>query len=139
MGYEKRVTEFLKMMKCAEMMAKFHRCTVIITMGDFNARLLSWDKKTNTYCEILTNNLNWEGFTIITAETPTFIAVNGCSKINFILISSNLTVKIANSQTWPTLLRLHRRGDKLLYGVIHSEKSRSSKTQVKSCNNVKGS
>ena len=68
----------------------------IITMGFFNARHLSWDGQTNTYGEILTNNLNWEDFTIKTTETPTFIAANGCSKIIFMVISSNLTGKITN-------------------------------------------
>ena len=64
--------------------------------GEFNARHLSWDEKTNTYGEILTNNLSWEDFTIITTETPTYIAANGCSKIDFMVISSNLTGKITN-------------------------------------------
>ena len=96
LGYEKGVMEFLKMLKFAEKMAKIHGCKGIITMGDFNARHTSWDEKTNTYGEILTNNLNWEDFTISTTETPTFIAANGCSKIDFMVISSNLTVKITN-------------------------------------------
>ena len=33
LGYEKGVTEFLKMLKCAGNMAKFHWCKGIITMG----------------------------------------------------------------------------------------------------------
>ena len=84
-GYENGVTAFLKMWKSAENMAKFHWCKGIITMGDFNARHLSWNEKTNTYGVTLTNNLNWDDFTIITTETPTFIAVIGCSKIDFMV------------------------------------------------------
>ena len=62
-------------------------------------RLLQWDETTNTYGEILTNNLTWGVFTIITTETSTFIAANGCSKIDFMVISSNLTGKITNIST----------------------------------------
>ena len=60
LGYEKHVTEFPKMLKGAKEMAKFHGCKGIITLGDFNnAPHLSWDEKTNTYGEILTNIPNW--------------------------------------------------------------------------------
>ena len=64
--------------------------------GDFNARHLSWDEKTKRYGKILTNNLKLEDFTIITTETPAFIAANGCSKNEFMVLSSNLTATITN-------------------------------------------
>ena len=79
------------MLKCSATMCEVSRVQREKNYGDFNALHLSWDEKTNTYGENLTINLNWEDFAIITTETPTFIAANGCSKIDSMVISSHLT------------------------------------------------
>ena len=96
LGYEIWVTDFLKML---EKMAKFHGCKGRITMGDFNVWHLSWDEKTSTYGKLLTRNLKWEVFTIIATATPTFIAANRSSVIDFMVISIILTGKITNIST----------------------------------------
>ena len=121
------------MLNCAEKMATFPGCKRITTMGDFYARNLSWDEKTNTYGEFLTHNLNWEEFTIITTETATFIAANGCGKFDLKAISSNLTGKKANICT-DELAHLvtgaPTRGHIPVWATLFSRKSRKANPVV---------
>ena len=66
----------------------------IIVSGDFNARHTAWgDRLSDAYGKALFNQLDFEKYTIHSTQSPTFIAENGNSLIDFFIISNNLDIK----------------------------------------------
>ena len=68
-------------------------------MGDFNARHIMWkDKVSNMYGNKLVSELDNTSFSIVSPESPTFVADNGSSVIDFAIVSNKVAAKV--SQIW---------------------------------------
>ena len=66
----------------------------IIVSGDFNARHTAWgDRISDAYGKALLSQLDFCKYTIHSTKSPTFIAENGTSLIDFFIISNNLELE----------------------------------------------
>ena len=85
--------------KSHNLMNKF-KASGIIVSGDFNARHVSWgDETNNEYGDKLVTNLDSCKFSVLTSESPTFLAGKGSSIIDLTIISNNLVEKVESCHT----------------------------------------
>ena len=94
LNYTQGIEEVINMLNSAHQMTVNLKAEGIILVGDFNARHILWgDSITNQYGRNLRENIDATKFSIITAETPTFLSSNGSSCIDLVIISNNLMEK----------------------------------------------
>lgn len=94
------VKDLLLMLDKAYNLAKFHKCSGLIVMGDFNARHHIWNDTTiNNYGKHLEQNLDWTRFCIKAPSCSTFLAKNGGSLIDFFITSTALDHFAVNPRT----------------------------------------
>ena len=92
LNYPEGVQEILNMMQAADEMAKRLRSSGIIVVGDFNARHTAWgDRINNDYGKQLVEKLDYTKFSICHSNSPTFLAANGSSVIDLMIVSNNLS------------------------------------------------
>ena len=104
LNYQSAIEDILKMLDKAQEMCPKLRAKGVILLGDFNARNTVWgDSITNEYGHKLLNNLDSTKFEIMTSTTPTFLAENGSSFIDLVVVSQNLTEKISEVKTDPDI------------------------------------
>lgn len=100
LDYLAGAAEFLKMLQKANDLLKRHRCSGIITMGDFNARHYIWNDTTiNKYGKYFEQNMDWSKYGIHAPTCPTFLAKNGNSLIDFFVSSTGLDLFLDNPWT----------------------------------------
>lgn len=88
-----------KMIDKANDLARKHRCSGVILMGDFNARHFIWnDTKVNHYGRLIESGIDWTTFGVLAPSCPTFLATNGSSLIDFFITSNNLDNHIGNTR-----------------------------------------
>ena len=98
--YLEGISDVILMLNTAkDMMVKFNACGVIL-QGDFNARHTAWgDRINNSYGIEMMKLLNHNEFSIISTETPTFLCEGGNSKIDLVIVSKNLAIKVKSCET----------------------------------------
>ena len=100
LNHPQGIQEIINMMTAAEGKSKQLRSSGIIVIGDFNARHTSWgDKLNNDYGKQLVEKLDYSKFSICTSPTPTFLAANGSSVIDLMIVSNNITDNIKTCVT----------------------------------------
>ena len=98
--YINGVEEFITMLKKASELKSKLKATGIIVMGDFNARHTLWgDKISDSYGKKLIDKLDPSEFSICAAGSPTFLACNGSSHIDLMIISNNILDKAEKCKT----------------------------------------
>ena len=100
LNYPHAIQELLNMLTAAEQRSRQLRASGIAVVGDFNARHTLWgDKINNDYGKQLVEKLDLTKFTIRTSVTPTFLAANGSSVIDLMIVSNNLGENITKCVT----------------------------------------
>ena len=89
--YLKGVQELISMLSKAHDLKPKLKASGIIVIGDLNARHTLWgDKIKDPYGKKLTELLDTSKFSVCSANSPTFLCVNGSSCIDLMIVSNNL-------------------------------------------------
>ena len=88
LNHNNGIKELMKMLEAAKKMTKQLKAKGLFCTGDFNARHKLWgDHLDNDYGKQLVDNLNFQDFSILCSDTPTFLSANGSSNIDFVITS----------------------------------------------------
>ena len=99
-NYKTAIDDVMKMLQAAQDKQKQLKASGIILTGDLNARHQSWgDRENNYYGKRLAESLDYTEFTICSPDTPTFLSVNGSSKIDLFIVSNNLVESVNSCKT----------------------------------------
>ena len=100
LNYKNAVEELMKMLAVAHQTAKTMHATGVILMGDLNARSTLWgDTTENSYGKKLVNQLEFQNFSIISSDKPTFLSTNGCSNIDLLITSNDIEHSFSDIKT----------------------------------------
>ena len=100
LNHKTAIQEVIKMIKAAEAKIGKLKAVGLILCGDFNARHTMWgDGVCNEYGKMLFEKLEHNKFSIMTAETPTYLCENGFSFIDLMVVSKNLVTKVESCFT----------------------------------------
>ena len=89
--HKEAVNELIKILESAKKQASQLKAKGIIVFGDYKARNGLWGNQIdNQYSEELANKLDFQEYSIISSEVPTFLSSNGNSNIDFLIRSNNL-------------------------------------------------
>ena len=84
LGYSNSISELISMLKKATLISRQLGASGVSVFGDFNARHELWgDTTSNSYGTELVNQLDFQAYTIVAADKPSFLSVNGNSCIDF--------------------------------------------------------
>ena len=98
--YIKGIQEFITMLKKANELKSKLKATGIIVMGDLNARHTLWgDRISDPYGKKLVEMIDSSEFSICAADSPTFLACNGSSHIDLMIVSNNILDKVEKCTT----------------------------------------
>lgn len=104
LNYNNAVNDFIKMLESAKKQASQFKAKGVIIFGDYNARNRLWGNQVdNSYGKELADKLNFQDYTIISSDDPTFLASNGNSNIDFLICSNNLEPMFGNLSTDPVV------------------------------------
>ena len=93
-NYIAGIKDLNNMLKEAYQLQSKLKVSGVIISGDFNARHTAWeDHLSDAYGKALLSELDLEKFSIHSTKSPTFLAENGSSVIDFFIISNNLDIK----------------------------------------------
>ena len=99
-NYINGIQDLINMLNKAKDIKSKLKASGIIVIGDLNARHTLWgDKIIDKYGKKLTELLDMSSFSILSANSPTFMAVNGSSCIDLMIISNNLIENVENINT----------------------------------------
>ena len=94
------VSHILSMLDRAQRLSSKLKAKGVILIGDMNARHQSWgDSTSNEYGKKLFEDLDNSQFTIMTANTPSFLCVNGSSFIDLVIISNSIASLVDKIET----------------------------------------
>ena len=94
------IQEMITMLNKANDIKLKLKATGVILIGDLNARHTSWgDSMNNAYGNKLVELLDISKFSICSADSPTFLATNGSSSIDLMIVSNNLVEKVQSCTT----------------------------------------
>ena len=100
LNYINGVKELMNMLKQAYDLQLKLKASGVLVCGDFNARHSAWgDHTSNEYGKELQNTLDAQKYSIHTANSPTFVAVNGGSFIDLVIISNNTKIEKLSCET----------------------------------------
>lgn len=100
LGYSKGVKELNLMLGAAKAEAVRLKAVGVILCGDLNSRHTVWhDTTTNQYGKDLIESIDHLSFSISSARTPSFLAVNGSSNIDLFITSNNLSNQLSTPTT----------------------------------------
>ena len=100
LGDVKGITSVLDMLHKAQQMNTKLKSEGVILLGDMNARHPMWgDSTTNEYGKTLFDKLDHSQYTLLAADSPSFLCANGSSYIDLMIISINLSNKIISVKT----------------------------------------
>ena len=100
LDYAECITDIISMLELAHQKNIALRSKGVILTGDLNARHQLWgDTTSNPYGRKLFEEIDPTKFTIMCAETPTFLSTNGSSFIDLVIISNNLVNKVNSIYT----------------------------------------
>ena len=102
LGEVECISDIISMLEKAQQMKAQLKAKGVILMGDLNARHQLWgDSTSNSYGRALVEMIDYAQFTIMNAETPTFLSSNGSSFIDLIIITNELVNKVNSVVTDP--------------------------------------
>ena len=85
------VSDILSMLDKAQQLSTNLKSKGVILLGDMNARHQSWgDSTSNDYGRKLFEDLDTTRFSIMTANSPSFLCSNGSSYIDLMILSKNI-------------------------------------------------
>ena len=91
LNYLEGIQEMITMLTKAQELQLKLKATGIILTGDLNTRHIAWgDSISNTYGRRLVELLDRTKFSILSANSPTFLSTNGCSCIDLMIVTNNL-------------------------------------------------
>ena len=94
------ISHILSMLDRAQRLSSKLKAKGVILIGDMNARHQSWgDSTSNEYGKKLFEDLDNSQFTIMTANTPSFLCVNGSSFIDLVIISNSIASLVNKIET----------------------------------------
>ena len=100
LNYSPGIDELMSMMNSAYELQNQLKASGVIVCGDLNARHSAWgDYGQNEYGKKLFEKVDKQKFSIHTARSPTFVAANGGSFIDLIIISNNLQFEAITCNT----------------------------------------
>lgn len=100
LGNPSGIDDVISMLGKAQQMNTKLKSKGIILIGDMNARHQMWgDSTSNEYGRKLFEKLDQSQFSIMTADTPSFLCTNGSSCIDLVIVSNNIVNKINNITT----------------------------------------
>ena len=98
--YLKGVQELISMLNKADNLKSQLKASGIIVIGDLNARHTLWgDRISDQYGKKLAEMLDISKFSICSADSPTYLCVNGSSCIDLCIVSNNLVEKLETCKT----------------------------------------
>ena len=93
LNYISGIEELLDMLNNAYDLQKRLKVSGVIVCGDFNARHSAWgDHVSNDYGKRLLEKIDHQKFSIHTSNTPSFVAANGGSFIDLMIVSNNMNM-----------------------------------------------
>lgn len=100
LNYIDGIQEMITMLNKANELRLKIKATGVIVVGDLNARHTAWgDSVNNAYGKKLLELLDVSKFSICSADSPTFLATNGTSCIDLMIVSNNLVDKAESCTT----------------------------------------
>ena len=100
LSYGKGVKELNLMLEAAKAEALRLKAAGVILCGDLNSRHTVWhDTTTNQYGKDLIESIDHLSFSISSARTPSFLAVNGSSNIDLFITSNTLSNQLLTPTT----------------------------------------
>ena len=104
LNHKEAVNELIKILNSAKKQASQLKAKGIIVFGDYNARNRLWGNQINNqYGEELADKLDFQEYSIISSEDPTFLSSNGNSNIDLLICSNNIEPKFSNLLTDPVV------------------------------------
>ena len=104
LNHKEAVNELIKILNSAKKQASQLKAKGIIVFGDYNARNRLWGNQIdNQYGEELADKLDFQEYSIISSEDPTFLSSNGNSNIDLLICSNNIEPKFSNLLTDPVV------------------------------------
>lgn len=94
------ISDTMEMLKMASVLLKKHKAKGIVLAGDFNARSPMWGNKIeNSYGKKLIQLIDFQNYSIMTSDKPTFFSPNGDSNIDMMIVSNGLEDRFSNIST----------------------------------------
>ena len=94
------ISHVISMLDRAQQLSSKIKAKGVILIGDMNARHQSWgDSTSNDYGKKLFKDLDSTKFTLLTANTPSFLCTNGSSFIDLVIISNTIVSLIDKIET----------------------------------------
>ena len=94
------ISNTIDMLHKAQQMNTTMKSEGVILVGDMNARHPMWgDSTSNEYGRALFDKLDHSQFTVLAADSPSFLCTNGSSYIDLVIVSNKISSKITNIET----------------------------------------
>ena len=98
--YRDSMKDTLLLINAAEQLKSKLKAAGIILMGDFNARHTLWgDRIIDKHGKELAERINYNAFSILTAQSPTYLCEGGCSFIDLIVVSNSIADSLKTCST----------------------------------------